>query len=173
MNESVPEWWQECGSFFCTKYKHFSDTKVKGLAHRQATAFRVPAAQLEKDGLWCTPPCLSVLEWGDYLPPKDFQGIQDYQEVWCEEMVALAMALQRCAICSGLPPGMLCRAVQELCWCLTPVIESGNLIDFEMLDVARRDPMASTSAGSTPLPTPRVSNWSVYLPLMIHSLKAV
>ena len=36
-------------------------------------------------------------------PPKDFKGIQDYQEVWHEEMVALAMALQMCAFILECP----------------------------------------------------------------------
>ena len=45
-----------------------------------------------------------------------------------------------------MPPGVLCRAVQELCRCLTPVIESGNQFDLDMLNVAERDPVAHTSA---------------------------
>ena len=57
-------------------------------------------------------------------------------------MVALAMALQRYTVHSITPPGVLWRAVQELHRCLAPVIESGDQFDLEMLDVARRDPMA-------------------------------
>ena len=55
-----------------------------------------------------------------------------------------------------MPPGMLCRAVQELCRCLALLIESGNQVDLEMLDVARMDPTAPTSTDRAPLPTPRV-----------------
>ena len=64
-------------------------------------------------------------------------------------MVALAMALQRCAIHSRTPLGMFCGAVQELHRCLASVIESGNLVDLKMLDVAEKDPMAPTSTGRT------------------------
>ena len=53
------------------------------------------------------------------ISPQEFQGIWDYWEVWHEEMVALAMALQMCTIHSRTPPGMLCRAIQELHSCLT------------------------------------------------------
>ena len=72
-----------------------------------------------------------------------------------KEMVALAMAFQRCAICSKTPLGMLCRAVQELHRCVTSIIESGDLVDLRMLDVAKRDPVASTSRGRAPLLMPR------------------
>ena len=57
------------------------------------------------------------------------------------------MALQRCTVCSGTPPGMLCRAVQELCRCLTSMIESGDLVNLKMLDVARRNPISSPLKG--------------------------
>ena len=121
MNESMPEWWG-IRSLLCTKGEHFGNIKVKGLACQQTAAFRVPAAQQEKDGWWPALPCLSVLEWGDYLPPKEFKGTPDYWEVQCKEMRAPTMALQRCAFHSVMPPGMLCRAVQELHSCLTPYL---------------------------------------------------
>ena len=62
-------------------------------------------------------------------------------------MVALAMALQRSTVHSGMLLGMLYRAVQELCRCLVSVIRSGDLVNLEMLDVAKRDPVAPTSKG--------------------------
>ena len=40
-----------------------------------------------------------------------------------------------------MPPGVLCRVVQELCECLTSVIQSGDLLDLEMLGVAEKDLM--------------------------------
>ena len=46
----------------------------------------------------------------DYLLPKEFQGVRDYQVVWQEEKVMWAMALQRCAVWSGIPQG--CYAEQ-------------------------------------------------------------
>ena len=86
-----------------------------------------------------------------YLPLKDFQGVQDYRVVQCEEMVVLAMALQRCAIHSRMPPGVLCRAVQELHRCLTSLLEKANLLYLEMLDMVRKDHM-------TPAPAERASS---------------
>ena len=71
-------------------------------------------------------------------------------------MVVLDMALQRCAVHSRMPPGVLCRAVQELHRCLTTMIESGDQFDLNMLDEARRDPMAPASAERAPLLTPRM-----------------
>ena len=41
-----------------------SDIQVQGLAHQQAAAFRLPAAQLEKDSSQTAPPCLGVLDAG-------------------------------------------------------------------------------------------------------------
>ena len=61
------------------------------------------------------------------------------------------MALQRCAIQSGMPTGVLCGAVQELCRCLTPLLQRGNLLDLEMLDIMRKDSV-------TPAPTQRASS---------------
>ena len=93
------------------------------MAHQQAVAFSMPAAQQEKDS-WCTTsPCLGVLGQKDYLPTKDFQGAQDYQVMQHEEMVLLAMALQRCVICLWIPQGVLCGTVQGLHRCFTPTWE--------------------------------------------------
>ena len=117
-HDRVPEWWREFHSLFHCKDKCLGDVQVQGFAHLQPTAFRLPAAQLGKDGLWTVPPCLGVLGCRDYLPLKDFKGTQDYQEVWHKETVALSMALQRCTVPSRMPLVMLCRAVQELCRCL-------------------------------------------------------
>ena len=96
--------------------------------------------------------CLGLLGWRDFLPPKGFKGAWDYWVVWAEETVALAKALQRCAVHSRMLPGVLCRAVQELCECLTYVIQSGNLFDLEILDVAEKDPMPLTPEGRASSP---------------------
>ena len=71
-------------------------------------------------------------------------------------MVALAMALQRCAIQSGMLPGVLCRAVQELCRYLAPLLEKGDLLDPAMLDVVKKDPMTPAPAERASSPRPRV-----------------
>ena len=57
---------------------------------------------------------LPVLRQKDFLPPlTEFQGIWDIQMVRWEEMVVLVWAPQLCTIQSRMPPGVLCRAVQE------------------------------------------------------------
>ena len=88
-----------------------------------------------------------------YLPPVDFRGIWDYWVVWVEETVALVKVLQRCAVHPGMPPGVLCRAVQELCRCLNHVVERGDQFNLQMLDMAERDPKAPTLAKRAPSPT--------------------
>ena len=52
-------------------------------------------------------------------------------------------------------PGVLCGAVQELCKCLTPIVESGNQFDLEMMDVVKKDPMVPASAEGAQLSKPR------------------
>ena len=79
--------------------------------------------------------------------PKGFQGNSG---LWS------GLALQRCTIHSKMPPQMLCRAVQELCRCLTSMIESGDLVNLKMLDVAKRNPVAPASKGRALSLMPRV-----------------
>ena len=88
----------------------------------------------------------------DFLLPTVFQDIWDVQMVRWEEMVVLAQTLQRCAVQSGMPQGMLCRAVQELCKCLAPLLKKGDLLNLTILDVMEKDPV-------TPhVPTERASS---------------
>ena len=90
--------------------------------------------------------------WSKYLPLKDFQGHCDYQEVRREETVTLAVALQSCAVQSGTSPGVLCGAVQDPYQCLAPLIEKDGLLNLEMLDVAKKDPLAPTSTPTSSTP---------------------
>ena len=46
----------------------------------------------------------------------------------------------------GMPPGELCRAMQELHECLAPVVEGGDEFDLQMLNMAERKPETPTSA---------------------------
>ena len=36
---------------------------------------------------------------------------------------------------------MLCGAVQELCRCLAPLLQKGDLLDISILDVVEKDPV--------------------------------
>ena len=115
-NDRVPEWWREFQLLIPSLDESFGNVPVQRMTCQQAMAFRLPATQLEWDGSWTTPPCLGSLEQRDFLPLKDFKGAQDYWVVWAEETVALAKALQRCAVHSGMPPGVLCGAVTGTLW---------------------------------------------------------
>ena len=55
-----------------------------------------------------------------------------------------------------MPPGVLCGALQELCRCLTPLLERGDLIDLEMLEMVRKDPVTPSPAERALSPRPRV-----------------
>ena len=54
-HDRVPEWWREFQSLLCSKDECMSNIQVQGLAHQQATAFRLPATQLKKNGSWTAP----------------------------------------------------------------------------------------------------------------------
>ena len=149
-NYRVPKWWRE----FWSLPKHPCDPAIQKLACQQAVPLWIPATQLKEDGLWIASSCLEVLGRRKYLPPKDFQGSHDYQEVRREETVALALALQSCAMWSGMPPGMLCGVVQELHQCLALLIEEDGLLNVEMLDAAEKDPVAPVPASAPASPTP-------------------
>ena len=133
-------------------YEPLNDVQVKELACQQVSAFSCHLSTLEKGSWWNAPACLGVLRRKDFLPQTEFQGMWDVRMVRWKETVVLALVLQRCAIWSGMPLGVLCRAVQELHRCLTPVLESGNLLDLTMLDVVEKNPM------TPPVPTERASS---------------
>ena len=69
-----------------------------------------------------------------------------------EEMVALAQALQMCAVQSRTPQGMLCRAVHELYRYLAPLLRNGDLLDLTLLDVVEEEPV------TPPVPTETASS---------------
>ena len=100
-NDRVPEWWREFWSLIPSLNESFGDIPVQRMAHQQAIAFRLPAAQVEWEGSWTVPSCVGSLGWRDFPPPKDFKGAQDYWVVWAEEKVAVAKALHRCTVHSG------------------------------------------------------------------------
>ena len=68
-------------------------------------------------------------------------------------MVDLDVALQSCAVWSGMPLGVLCGAVQELHQCLAPILEADSLLNLERLDIAEKDPVAPASAPTSPTPS--------------------
>ena len=75
--------------------------------------------------------------------------------VWAEETIALAKALQSCAICCRIPLGVLCGAMQEHHEYLASIIQSGNFLDLGMLNVAEKDSVAPASEDRAPSSIPR------------------
>ena len=63
-NKRVPKWWWE----FQSLLQHPCDSAIQKLACKQAAAFWIPAAELEKVGWWTSPPCLEVLGRGNTFP---------------------------------------------------------------------------------------------------------
>ena len=74
-----------------------------------------------------------------------------------EEMVVLAIVLQRCTIHARASPDVFCRVVQELRNCLVPMVEASNLFNMEkeIWEGVRKDPIAPTSLKRAPSLTPR------------------
>ena len=148
---------------FQSLLQHPCDSLIQRLTCQQAVAFQILTSQMEKGGWWTTSPCLEVLGQRKYLPPKDFQGSCDYKEMRREETIALAVVLQSCTVQSGMPPGELCGVLQEFHQCLAPLIEEESL-EFETLDVAKKDPMPTASAPTSSTPDPEEEDWVVQVP---------
>ena len=127
----LPEWWEEFHPLVCSMDGHCDDAQVKSMAHWQAAAFSQPATQKEVHSPWITSPCLAVLGRKEYVVPVDSRVTQDYHEVQREETVALDVVLQRCAIHAGASPNVFCWAVQEIHYCLVPMVDKGNLFNME------------------------------------------
>ena len=75
-HDRVPEWWREFWSLLCSTDKCLGNIQVLGLAHQQATAFRLPATQWEKDSLWTAPPCLRCWGEGTTFPWKTSRELE-------------------------------------------------------------------------------------------------
>ena len=58
--------------------------------------------------------------------------------------MGLAQALQWCAVESGAPPEVLCKAIQDLCRCLVPLMERGNLLHLSILEVMEEEAMTTS-----------------------------
>ena len=56
-----------------------------------------------------------------------------------DKTVALALALQQCAVLLGAPLGVLCSTVWDLHRCLQPLIEKDDLLDVCMLEAAEKE----------------------------------
>ena len=120
-NEQVPHWWREFWSLLNPKDECFSD--IKGMACQQAAAFRVPATQQKKDGSWIAPPCMVVLGWKDFLPPKGLPRSLGLSTgvAWRNGGAGHGPS----EVCHPIQNAtrMLCGAVQELCRYIPPTWE--------------------------------------------------
>ena len=101
---------------------------------------------------------MAVLGRKEYLSLKDPRITWDYWEVLREEIVALAIVLQRCAIHAGASPNVFCRVVQKLHECLAPMVEEDEPFNMEteILQGTRKGPVAPTSSERAPSPMPEV-----------------
>ena len=128
----LPEWWEECWPLtHSVDGCCCNDAQAKNMACQQAVAFCVPATQKEVQDTWLTPHCLSELKKKEYLGLKDPQLTSNYQEVWKEETVVLAIILQQCTIWARAPPDMFSGVVQELHEHLALVVEEGDWLNME------------------------------------------
>ena len=84
--------------------------------------FWLPTAQEEASGWWETPPSIYRLGHWDFLPYTDFSSAGDFWVTRQEETLALARALQCCAVRLGAPPGVLCDMAQDLQRCMLPLM---------------------------------------------------
>ena len=71
------------------------------------------------------------------------------------------MAFQSCTVLYGMPPGVIHGVVQELHQCLAPLIEEDGLLNLEVLDVAKKDPVALASAPASSTPNPEEEDWAI------------
>ena len=118
------------------------DAKVKTLAHLQAVAFHMPAAQKEVHSYWTTPACLAVLGKREYLPLADPRITQDYQEgMEGGDSGTGYCAPEVCHPCARAFPNTFCRAGAGAQQMPSPCGQgSCNLFNMEMeiLEEARR-----------------------------------
>ena len=91
----LPEWWEGFRPLSHVADGYHRDAQAQYLAHQQAAAFHLPAAQQVVHGAWVAPPSLADLKRREYQGPKDPQLTQEYREVQKEETVTLAI-IQGC-----------------------------------------------------------------------------
>ena len=80
-HDRVPEWWREFQSLLHSKDECMNDIQAQGLAQQQAAAFRLPATDLKKGGLWTALPCLGLLRCRNYLPLRISRELRIIE--WC------------------------------------------------------------------------------------------
>ena len=116
-NDRVPKWWREFQCLLHSKDQCPGDSPIQRMAPTSHSL--VASCHTAKEGWLVDHPTLSWDIGAEGLSSlKDFHGTHDYSEVRREEMITLAMALQRCAVQLGMPLRVLCGAVQDLCQCL-------------------------------------------------------
>ena len=116
----------------------------------QAVAFRMPAAQLEKDGWWATPPCCGVQGERTIFPWRSSRELWiikwcSMKKVWCWPWPSRGVpSILECS------RGVLSNSTRAPNM-PHPLLERGDLLDLNILDALRKDPM-------TPAPAERASS---------------
>ena len=149
----MPDWWKE----FCPKEECFGDIQVKGMAHWQASAFRMPAASWKRTavGLLCSalPGCVGV------------KGLSPL------EGLPRSLGLARGATWRNGGVGHGPSEVHHQIWNATRaalqsstrgqqmpalLLERGDLLDLKMLDMAGKHPVTPAPAERALSLRPRV-----------------
>ena len=149
-DSQFPEWWEEFWPLTHSAWGWCNEAQAKNMAHQQTVLFCLSATHKKVHGTWLAPTYLAQLKRKEYLGPKDPWLTWDYQEVWKEETIMLAIVLQQCAIWAGVPPDAFCGEVKELQECLVPVVEEGNFFNMEkeIWEGVMKDPMVATTSGA-------------------------
>ena len=143
--------WPICGG----SLNAYSSTMVTPLSkdwpHQQAVTFWLPTAQQKKDGWWTAPPCLEILGWRDYLTQRTSMEPTTTGKWRRRKWLSwpwLSRGVQSNQEC---PWEYSAGALPVSC----PLLEAGGLLNLEMLDTAKRDPMAPAPVSASPTPEPK------------------
>ena len=109
-----------------------NEPKALHLAHWQASVFWLPWAQQESAGWWAPPLAIPWLLLKEYMPSPTPSNCQIMRQ---QKTMELARALQACTEESGFPTDVVCDMVQELQWCMAPllVLNGNEIVEASLL----------------------------------------
>ena len=141
-----PHWGRELRVLYWSSLVgDLDDAQALHFAWLQATAFRLPLAQLEASGWWEVPHGLRALGCWNFLPQVDSPGTRNFYGTRQEETLALAQALQCYVERLGTIPRVLCEAAQDLQRCMAPLmwLDSDEIIEASLLGPAYNRPITT------------------------------
>ena len=113
----------------------------------QATAFRLPQAQVEASGWWEALHSQNTLCHQGFLPQVDSPGMRDFHATRQEETLALALALQQCVERLGMPLRVLCEPAWDLQRFMAPLmwLNSDDIVEASLFGPTNNRPITSPS----------------------------